>query len=108
MSDRVKVVRMATGNDLVASFLIEAKRHLDDELNKSCLTTIQGVYLLSVYCCCEGNSRAGSMYRFATLQMLRGMKSGTLYRTPGIGIPAELKRRRALSRLCWGIFIFEL
>jgi hypothetical protein len=107
MSDRVKVVKIATGNDLGAAFLAEAKRHLDDELNKTCLTTVQGVYMLSVYCCCEGNSRAGSMYQFAALKMLRGMKPYTLHRTPNMSIQ-EAERQRAFSRVCWGIFVFEL
>jgi hypothetical protein len=108
MSDRVKFVRMTTGNDLGAAFLMEAKKHVDEELNKMCLTTVQGVYMLAVYCCCEGNSRAGGMYQFAALQMLRKMKPGVLHAMLNVDIPKEAERRRTLSKLCWGIFIFEL
>ncbi|KAK4446165.1 nitrogen assimilation transcription factor nirA, partial [Podospora aff. communis PSN243] len=108
MSDRVKFVRMTTGHDPGAAFLMEAKKHVDEELNKMCLTTVQGVYMLAVYCCCEGNSRAGSMYRFAALQMLRKMKPGALHAMLNANIPKEAELQRAFSKLCWGIFVFEL
>jgi hypothetical protein len=108
MSERVKFVKMTTGNDLGAAFLAEAKKHLDDELGKMCLTTVQGLYMLLIVSCCDGTNRAGGMYQFAALQMLRRMKPGALFARLNIGIPEEADRRRALSKLCWGLFLFEV
>ncbi len=107
MSDKVKLVNRATANDLGAAFLAEAKRHLDTELPRACLTTVQGLYLLLAMSCCDGTNRSGSMYRFMGAEMLRRMRLDRRFAKLDGQTQEEADQRRALARTVWGVFLFE-
>jgi len=100
-------VENATGTNLSAAFMAEAKHHLDLELPKATITTVQGLYMLFVLSCCDGTNRSGNMYHLAAIELLRRMNPDRMFAKSSLSIPEEAQLRRALSRLCWGIFIFE-
>ncbi|KAK3939608.1 nitrogen assimilation transcription factor nirA, partial [Diplogelasinospora grovesii] len=106
-SDKAKVVNRVTKCDIGSRFLAEAKKHLDLEGVKASLPTVQGLYLLFLVSCCEGTNRAGSMYRFASCEMLYRMRPEKLFAQLRQHIAAEAERKRALSKTSWGLFNFE-
>lgn len=100
-------MHQATGKDIAAAFLAEAKKHLDKELARSTITTVQGLYMLLTLSCCDGTSRTGTMYRFAAMETLRRLRPERVFATLDPAVPEDADRRRALSKLCWGLFIYE-
>ncbi|KAK5651892.1 hypothetical protein OQA88_11551 [Cercophora sp. LCS_1] len=106
-SEHVKRVKKATGVDLGAKFVAETKRHLDTEVLKASLPTVQGLYTLFVHSCGEGTNRAGNMYRFSACEMLHRMRPKRMYAELDPSLPRESEYRRALQRTVWGLFVFE-
>jgi len=70
-------------------------------------TTVQGLYILLLVHCCNGTNRVGSMYQLAALEMIRRMNIERTFARLNPSIPEEADRRRALSKLHWGVFLFE-
>ncbi|KAK5654284.1 hypothetical protein OQA88_7461 [Cercophora sp. LCS_1] len=107
LSEKVKLVERTTGRDIGAAFVAEAKRHLDKELARSTITTVQGLYMLLALSCCDGTNRTGAIYRFAAMETLRRLNPERAFLKLNPGFVEEASQRRALSKLCWGLFIFE-
>jgi hypothetical protein len=103
----VKQVQKASGIDLGAEFFAEAKRHLDEELLKPCLTTAQGLFTLYLCTFSQGTNGAGALYRFAAYEMFQRLKPGCQIAKLDASIHEEAKERQAIIRTAWGFYLFE-
>ena len=106
-SDTARRIKKTNQIDLVQLFLSEARRHLEVEGGKLSLTTVQGLYILNLVAHYRGCNRAGSMYRWAALDMLSRLTPEKVFARPWIHEPGEADKRRALSKACWGIICIE-
>ncbi|KAK4182529.1 nitrogen assimilation transcription factor nirA, partial [Podospora australis] len=107
MSDTARQYKQITASDLTASFLSEAQMHREREAGKVSITTVQALYLLFLVSCCDGTNRAGSLFRFASLNMLQRLNPERVVARLNDDIPHEAEKKRALSRLLWGMFLVE-
>ncbi|KAL2264057.1 hypothetical protein VTK26DRAFT_2843 [Humicola hyalothermophila] len=93
--------------DLSARFLEEAKYHLEMEKDNPSLATMQGLYLMQLFCTSTLNSKSAMNYRTALISTLAGMRlEGEFARLRGQSL-YETERRRAISKACWGVFCGE-
>jgi hypothetical protein len=88
-------------------FLAESKKLLDLEGGRASIPTIQGLYSLFIVSCCSGTDRAGSMYRYATFEMVKRMKLEKKYAKLSDKIPSEAREKLVIAKTLWGLFCFE-
>lgn len=101
------MIKRVTGNDLIAAFAAEAKRHVDSEISKVSILTVQGLYMLFAASCCNGTNRSGEVYRNLALGVLRRLKPARLFQRLSSAVPEQAEKQRALSRMWWGLYVFE-
>ncbi|KAK4222661.1 nitrogen assimilation transcription factor nirA, partial [Podospora fimiseda] len=107
MSDKARTFNRAANLDLCSLFTAEAKKQLDLEAGKVSLTTIQGLLILFILSCCDGTNRAGAVYRMAAFDMLQKLKPERLVRRLRDDVRDQAEQKRALSTLCWGVYLLE-
>ncbi|EFY91265.1 C6 transcription factor, putative [Metarhizium acridum CQMa 102] len=92
--------------DLADEFFNEAKKLLHLENGRVSIPTVQGLTLLFSIACYRGTDKLGGLYRISAYDMFHQLNVDAMYARVKDD-PLAARERRVLSRLAWGLFLFE-
>ena len=90
-----------------AQFLAEAKKQFDLESGRTSITAVQGLWTLFTVATMNGTDKAGYFYRLASYDMIRRMKFEKTFERVESDEPSDVRARRAISKVVWGIFCLD-
>ena len=85
----------------------ECKKLLDNQAGRASLPTVQALYLMFATACFQGKDRAGNMYRYMAVEMLKRLRLERRFLQLRDNDIAEVIHRRVISTALWGLFAFE-
>jgi hypothetical protein len=88
---------------LKTAFLEEARRNYEED-SSTCITNVQGLWVLSKIAFADGLNRAGSAYRYRALKMLSELKLPARYKQLSERTDEDLREMRVIAKICWGMF----
>lgn len=96
------MIRTTTGKDLCGLFDAEARRHLENDLNKPSLPTAQGSIIMFMASAYFGRDRAGALYRRLGYDMLDSLSIPTdhVHMT-------DVEEKTAYCKAVWGAYCYE-
>ncbi|KHN99136.1 Zn(2)-C6 fungal-type DNA-binding domain protein [Metarhizium album ARSEF 1941] len=92
--------------NLADDFFNEAKKLLHLEGGRASIPTVQGLTLLFSIACFRGTDKLGGLYRLSAYDMFHQLDVDAMYAKIAHD-PLAARDRRVLSRLAWGLFLFE-
>ncbi|OAA51725.1 Zn(2)-C6 fungal-type DNA-binding domain protein [Metarhizium rileyi] len=103
---RTKAFSGISKRNLADEFFNEAKKLLHLENGRVSIPTVQGLTLLFSIACYRGTDKLGGLYRLAAYDMFKQLNVNAMYAKIRDD-PLAARGRRILSRLAWGLFLFE-
>jgi len=95
------------GQDVKEQFIDEAKRLFDLQNGSASIPTMQALLIMFIYLALIGRDRAGNLLRFMAFDLAKRMNLENKFLGLDSRVPAEAKRRRVISKVLWGMHVFD-
>lgn len=92
---------------MIELFVQESKKLLDIEVGRATLPTVLALYLMYATLTFQGKDRAGNMFRYMTVDLLRRLNLERRFSKLRETAANEAQERRVISKALWGLFVFE-